>query len=289
MLSLFSIPKSFTGRIEIIQDNAIGSWTRLGAGCEIILCGDDAGVAEAATRHGVRHEPVIARNEFGTPLLTDLFTRMDALARFPIVGLVNTDTILVGDFLSSIRATAQARDKFLVVSSRFNCRINEPLTFEPGWEEGLRKRARHENRMYPAAGSDLFVYRRGLYGSVPPFAIGRGYWDNWLMGEARRRDACVVDATATLTAVHQEHVYDHVAGVAADTDDKAVYATEEGQRNLALAGGYRRLNTVYDAAEVLTADGRLLSTWRIRLVHRRIKAFLRRAASRVTVRNAIAG
>ena len=57
VLSLFSVPKAFTGDAAVIQDNAIASWTRLGGGCDIVLLGDDPGVAEAAARHGVRHEP----------------------------------------------------------------------------------------------------------------------------------------------------------------------------------------------------------------------------------------
>ena len=41
MLSLFSIPKPFTGYLGTIQHNALGSWTRLG--CEVVLFGDDDG------------------------------------------------------------------------------------------------------------------------------------------------------------------------------------------------------------------------------------------------------
>ena len=46
----------------MLQANAIGSWIRLNASCEVILFGDDPGVAEAAARFGVRHEPQLARN-----------------------------------------------------------------------------------------------------------------------------------------------------------------------------------------------------------------------------------
>ena len=88
--------------------------------------------------------------------------------------------------------------------------------------------------------------------------------------------ASLIDATAALTAVHQEHGYGHVAGLTAVTSDKHVYETEEGRRNLALAGGHGHLYTVFDATEILTVDGQLRSTWHWDLAHRRIKAFLRR-------------
>ena len=211
----------------------------------------------------MRHEPAIARNEFGTPVLSEVFSRMDAVAQYPLVGFINADIILLGDFLPSVRAVAQSHEQFVVIASRFNSRIEQPLPFEPGWESALRAQVRREHRGLPTEGSDLFVYPRGLYRSVPPFAIGRGYWDNWLMREARRLQARLVDATAALTAVHQEHTYDHVPGVSAGAGDRHVYETDEGRRNLALAGGHGRLYTGFDASDVLTADGRVLSTWRI--------------------------
>src|SRR5579885_366378 len=169
MLTIFSIPKTFAGHIGIIQDNAIGSWARLDPSCDIVLVGDDPGVAEAAARHKVRHEPHIERNEFGTPVIADLFARMDALTRHPLLAFVNADIILLDDFLPAVQAIARATAaasapaRFLAVASRFNCRIDAPLAFEPGWQARLRARARKENRMYPAGGSDLFVYPRGLF------------------------------------------------------------------------------------------------------------------------------
>jgi hypothetical protein len=51
MLTIFTIPKPFRGHIEVIQRNAIESWLRLRPQCEIILCGDDPGVAEAASEY----------------------------------------------------------------------------------------------------------------------------------------------------------------------------------------------------------------------------------------------
>ena len=274
----FFPPKAFSGHTQIIQDNAIGSWKRLGPACEIILVGDDPGVAEAAIRHGVRHEPSVARNEFGTPVLSDIFSRMNRLANYPVLALVNADVILLEDFLSAVDVVVRSRKKFMVIASRFNCRIDRPLSFERGWDAELGKKARAENRMYPAAGSDIFVYPRGLFDAVPPFAIGRGYWDNWLMYEARRTGADLVDVTAAATTVHQLHSYETVAGLSSqDSGDRHVYETKEGQQNLEMAGGRGQLYTAFDANEIMGSDRRLHSTtWNPLLIRRRIKAWLRR-------------
>jgi hypothetical protein len=277
MLTIFSLPKAFSRHSQVIQDNAIGSWKRLRPACEIILIGNDPGVAEAAIRHGVRHEPSITRNELGTPILTDVFSRMNKLVNYPFLALVNADILLLEDFLSAIDVVVRLRKRFLVIASRFNCRIDQPLSFDIGWDAELGRQARVENRMYPAAGSDVFVYPRGLFGAVPSFAIGRGYWDNWLMYEARRMGAELIDVTAVATTVHQLHAYETVVGLSSqNASDRHVYETKEGRKNLELAGGRGRLYTAFDATEIMGADGRLQSSWNPFLIRRRGKAWLRR-------------
>ena len=95
----------------------------------------------------------------------------------------------------------------------------------------------------------------------------------------------MIDATACLTAVHQEHSYDHVLGVAAESRDDPVYRSEEGRRNLALAGGHSQLYTLFDATHVLMPDGRLRSTLSPPLVYRRLKASVRRTVRGFTIRD----
>jgi hypothetical protein len=177
-----------------------------------------------------------------------------------------------------VAATRMVAGRFLMVSSRYNCRITGPLSFGPDWDRDLRARALEEARMYPAGGSDFFIYPRGLFGSIPPFAIGRGYWDNWLMLRARQRGARLINATDAVVALHQEHDYAHIAGVPAHAADGDFprYTTKETEQNLALAGGPGRLYTLYDATEILTGDGLLVSTLRPTLIGRRAKAWLRR-------------
>jgi len=275
MLTLFTIPREFSGHAGVIQDNAIASWSRLGTGCETILFGDDFGVAEAAERHGARHIPDVQRNQTGTPILADVFTRAEALANNSILCFVNADIILFGDLIAALNRLS---GNLLMVSSRFNCHITGPIAFGPNWDHELRARALREARMYPAGGSDLFAFRAGLFDVIPPFAIGRGYWDNWLMRRARQRGARLIDVTPAVVALHQDHDYAHIPGVPIETarGDFLDCASEEIEYNLALAGGRSRLYTVYDATEIMMGDGRLVSTLRPGMVGRRLKAWLRR-------------
>src|SRR5438477_11746488 len=101
MLTLFSIPKPFRGHIAVIQHNAIRSWTLLRPACEVILFGDDEGVASAAADLGVRHFPEVARNEYGTPLVSDVFAQAQRHAAHDTLCYINADIIVMNDLLDA--------------------------------------------------------------------------------------------------------------------------------------------------------------------------------------------
>ena len=55
MLTIFTAPKPFTNpHIDLIQRNAIRSWVALGPEVEVLLIGEEEGLAEAARELGVR-------------------------------------------------------------------------------------------------------------------------------------------------------------------------------------------------------------------------------------------
>jgi len=72
-LTIFAIPKAFRGHIGVIQRNAIETWTRMRPAPQVLLFGDDEGVAEVARDLAVSHVRQVQRNRWGTPLVSDLF------------------------------------------------------------------------------------------------------------------------------------------------------------------------------------------------------------------------
>jgi hypothetical protein len=105
LLTLFTVPKGFVGDTDVIQRNAIESWTRLGPDVEVILCGDDDGTALAALDLGVRHVPDTQRNEHGTPLLDSVFEAARQASLSPLLAYVNADIVLFDDFLDAANAS----------------------------------------------------------------------------------------------------------------------------------------------------------------------------------------
>src|SRR5215475_11102622 len=134
MLTIFAVPKPFRGHIEIIQRNAIQSWIRLRPTCEILLLGEEEGVAEVAAEMGVKHEPCIVRNEWGTPLVNAVFKAAESAASFSKLCYVNADILLLSDFLPAVQAAWSENDEVMMVGRRWDIDITEPLEFTQDWE-----------------------------------------------------------------------------------------------------------------------------------------------------------
>lgn len=239
MLTIFSVPKPFEGRAGDIQRRSLASWAALGADVQVLVLGDEPGTAEAARETGAEHVPELARTERGTPRLDSAFAAADAVARHRLRCFINADVILFDDLPAAAARVAEQADRFLLVGQTVD--VDEASTRADAIAHGRRR---------GAAALDYFVFTADLYADVPPFAIGRACFDNWLVWRARR-DAIVVDATADVVAVHQRHDYVHVDG-----GKQEAYYGEEAARNLDLAGGKSRLYTLHDASHVLRG-GRL--------------------------------
>jgi hypothetical protein len=249
MLTLFAVPKPFQGHVGLIQRNAIQSWLSLRPACEIVLLGDDPGTSEAAAEFKVRHVPLVARNEYGTPLVDSIFYEGVKAAEHSLICYVNADIILKNDFLSAVRRGFETKPECLIVGQRWDIDIKETIDFSHPWEEKLESFIRN-GQLHAHTGIDYFVFPRGLYKKIPPFAIGRTAWDNWLIYDVRSRGIPVVDITEVATVIHQNHGYFHHP-----QEETDIWKGPEARRNLELARGYANIYTIKNANFKLTRTG----------------------------------
>jgi hypothetical protein len=258
MITLFTIPKAFAGEAAAVQRNALESWTRFGDEVEVLLIGDDEGVAEAAAAAEARHVPGVDTTEYGTPLLSSAFALAREHSRRRLLAYVNADIVLLPDFVDAVR-----RIRF----SSFLCLG--------------RRRDLATGELAPPDAIDYFVFgREGPLSELPPFVVGRPGWDNWMIYRARSLGFPVVDATRAITALHHAHGYEHVP-------ERAGYRWygPEAESNFALIEGLERFQTRH-ATHVLTRFGcvpaltprRLLSRIRSR---RAVDGYVERAARSV--------
>jgi len=249
--TIFAMPKAFTDVFATIQRNAIGSWMQLRSRPEIILLGDDDGVAEFARINGLRHIPGVERNEFGTPLLNDLFQRAQAAASNDICVYVNSDIILMDDFTEAIESVARRFNQFLMVSRRWDIHIAQEIDFRAGdWRQRLTERVRREGFHHAPTGIDYFAFKKGLWPEIPPMALGRDVWDNWLVREPLLMGRPVIDASDAVTIVHQNHDFSHIPG-----GKKSASFNIEQKRNIELGGNDRSLAYTSHASWELAPTG----------------------------------
>jgi hypothetical protein len=250
-LTLFTAPKPFTNpHIATIQRNAIQSWLHLGEGVRVILVGDESGMAETATDFGVLHLPQVQTNRDGTPLVSSIFELVRQYSPDPLLVYLNADILLTPGFLQPVKQVAEQAERFLIVGQRWDLEVRQPLEFSSGWDARLMADVQQRGRLHPPMGSDYFVFPRTCFTQMPPFAIGRAGWDNWMFTHARLQGWPVVDATPAITIIHQDHDYSHLPG------GQPHYRLPETTENIRLAGGRRAIFTLLDA-DVTLRDGRL--------------------------------
>jgi hypothetical protein len=247
MLTLFSVPQAWEGHRAVIQSNALESWRRLSPAPLIVLLCDDPGTQIAAAQAGAGYIPNVARNEYGTPLVSDVFAQGEAYAQTNIVCYINADIILLPGFMEAVAACASLGRPFLMIGQRTDLDVTQHLGFAPGWGGRLKREAKRHGVLHKVTGIDYFVYRPGTMGAIPEFALGRWRWDNWLVWNALARGLMVVDATQAITAIHQNHDYAH--HVAADQQLVA--------NNALVAQTKGKLKLISDATHILTADRRI--------------------------------
>lgn len=252
MLTILSTPKAFTGLFAVIQRNAIESWTTLEPRPEIILFGRDPGTAEICAELSLRHVPDVATNAQGTPLLSDMFITGQTLASNPVVCWANADIIFTPAVIRAAQVvTDRARPAYLI-GRRTDVDQLTPLDLSDGWSDQLAARARREGERKPANWIDYFMFTRGLFAELPPFAIGRPGYDPWLIWRAADLGADVIDATDFVLAVHQRHDYSHVGSRA------AVFDGIEARQNAAVVDDWRHYHSISHARLKLDPTGRLV-------------------------------
>jgi hypothetical protein len=248
-LTIFTAPKPFTDpHVNVIQRNAIQSWTRLGDDVQVLMIGDEEGMAEVAAEYGAVHLPDVSCSKDGIPIIGDMFRLAREASDSPVLAIVNADIMLLPDFVDSARMMLERTDQFVLLGRRWNLEVNELLDFSAGWVERLQVNVQARGKLHEMSGSDYFLFSRKVFNEVPDFTIGRAGWDNWMIYKAVTSSWQTVDATEAITVVHQNHDYAHLP------EGKPHYKVEETFVNVDLAGGYRKMYNLLEVKHKLVGD-----------------------------------
>jgi hypothetical protein len=247
MISIFTIPKAFKGHIAVIQRNAIKSWTFLHPNIDIMVCGDDEGTEGISKEYGLRWISHIKLNNYGTPLLDSAFSQAASAAHHRLLCYINSDIILMNDFIGSIKRIPF--QEFLLTGRRWNVNITSLLDFsEDNWENNLLNFVKSQGTLDVPIAMDYFVFPTlSDLKIIPPFAVGRPFWDNFFIYKALQHKIPVIDATKSITAIHQLHTYEHVPQKSGKR-----WEGPEAEDNRLLVSNINKLFSTYYATHVLT-------------------------------------
>jgi hypothetical protein len=154
--------------------------------------------------------------------------------------------ILMSDFAEAAKQVPELKNKFVLLSQRWDLDVTQPLDFSNGWENRLSSIVHRQGILHRPAGSDFFLFPLSSYLDIPNFTIGRAGWDNWMIYKARKEKWRVIDCTPSVMIVHQNHDYSHLPG------GKPHYEHPDTNENIRLAGGEANVRyTIVDATHQL--------------------------------------
>lgn len=206
----FSTPKPWLGHINVIQRNAIRNWLRQKPHA-IVLFGDEEGTAEICAEFGLIHHPELKRTEYGTPIISEVFNDIHKTTKpEDILVYINTDILFSKDgaFLETMRSCNACLPEYLAITGRSHCEYKKELITEADWESHYRFAETHIPEWH--YGVDVFAFRHGFVKNMPSFALGRGKWDTWIVGDTRTRGLPLVDLSESVYTFHQAHDYTHL-------------------------------------------------------------------------------
>ena len=240
LLTIFAIPKPFTGHTATIQSNAIRSWARLLPTVQLVLFGDESDqvFVDLAIETGATLIP-IEFEEGCAPQLDTVFDRIHKCAEGQLLMYSNADVIYSPELLDVAgRLIACEHENFLAIGQRTELVVSSSIDFsDSGQWQGLREQAEQDGQLASMVCKEFFLFSRDMYREVPAFRVGRGNWDNWMVWHAHQSGVVVVDVTSRLMALHQNHEYGHLAG-----GRRAAYVTgADARHNQKLAGGQHML------------------------------------------------
>jgi hypothetical protein len=253
MLTFFTTGKPFRGHDGIIQRNALKSWKMLHPDVEVILFGDEDGVAEVCAEYDLRHEPQVERFNGKMPYINSMFARAQQVATHDYVCYCNCDIILLDDFLQAFQKAVKWRKRFLMVGQRRDVDVTALIDFRhPNWGDRLRQRAVAEGIKMDEYWIDFFLFPKNVYVDIPPLIVGYCYWDNWMIWKALSQRVPVLDGSSFILTIHQNHGYSSLSGRI-----KGVAEDPISLMNLKLIRGRKYTRHIKSATHRIAANGRI--------------------------------
>ncbi|CAA3026305.1 Hypothetical predicted protein [Olea europaea subsp. europaea] len=215
-ITIFTAPRPFVGLVGERQVLAIQSWLSLPENVNIVLFSQDSSAISFADEFGSRVslEPNIDFTFLGTPFFHTMVARSLASSS-DISVLIDPDTILLPDFISTLEYAYKLDQDWLLVASSQTI-SHFPFLLDSNKKHWIADDGKHigihklqellaqNSHLKPCEDRMLMAWNNGdvplHYGVLPPFLYGKGLHNHWILTEALSSDfRLVLDASWTIS------------------------------------------------------------------------------------------
>jgi len=242
MLTFLTSPKPFIEHVGKIQRDAIRSWLAVHSDIEVIIYGDGEGVSKACADLGVCHVPDTPCSPSGIPYFNGIVGHARIYARHDVQCYINCDILMTEDVIKAVKLIVSP--SYLVVGQRIDLAqgVEIDVTTD-NWKNDLQRLTEDGNAsLHAPTGMDYFIFNRGVWAGLLSLVIGRGGYDNALLAFCLKKRIPIIDATNSITALHQFHDYRHVSG-----EVEEVMHGKEARANMRIHGVLHSAPIVTDA------------------------------------------
>jgi hypothetical protein len=209
MITILTTPKPSIGNMHRDFVNAMRNWTRLCPRPEILVFGGDKKLVEA---EGGRYIATYPSNKHGLPFLDGIYQIAQEEAKYDTFMLVSDHLMFMPGLMAAVQRCEATFSKFLAVGQRHDVDIAELIDYtDPHWPSALQEYIT-AGRLHGPSAKDYMIFSRDFPIHIPPFLVGRPWYDSWFVVATLKANIPVVDLSCTVIAAHPNHNYAQIPG-----------------------------------------------------------------------------
>ncbi|KAK3611762.1 hypothetical protein CHS0354_014111 [Potamilus streckersoni] len=208
--------------IPLVYNNTLYNWQSFIPHVQLILFTKKNSSGKKVKFMNWNIFPILYYSDSGAPTIKAMFKQVKELYDTYWYGYFNGDILLTEDILETLEYVSRVSDHFpnasiFIIGRRIN--VLNVTSEEVRKINGVKESARSRGSLHDIYTEDYFITNRFFsWDKIPEFVIGHAGYDNWIVGHARcDLGTIVIDATETLTAVHQDTRKDKNKEVLAST------------------------------------------------------------------------
>lgn len=211
LLTLFT---TFDSSMEnmYVYNNTLHMWHSFDPYVKLILFSDDDVITSYAESIGWEISPILntACNDTPTPVLKTMFEYATNTSNSYFYGYANADILfgenLIGTLLEILTTKIFKQRQILITGRRIDIGLENKLIRHKHirTHAQLDEISRYGLFSYGYAEDYFITNRQYSWSKFPDLVVGRPRVDNWLIFSSRKRGVYVIDASATIIAVHQK-------------------------------------------------------------------------------------